>query len=125
MSKEFIGSKVFISTRPASLFYLRAPEGGETSVNWTEKNKELIVGVDEAESAMSYSNIVIKTVADDIFKTALEVDLSDVDPDDGDLTIKLRKVQICDDNGKNGYVYMFCSEAFGGDDGFIPPSGLG
>ena len=101
----------------------KAP-GGE-GTDWSAENKQLVVGVDDAASVMSYSNIIIKTVADDTFKTKLEIDLTDVDSEDGSLTVKLRKVKICDDNGNNGYVYMLCSEAFGGDAGFVPPEGLG
>jgi len=114
-------SRVFIKANLASPIFT---EVDDDDTDWTNTAKTLHVGSEAKESIHSYGNIVIKTIPNETHKSKLEIDLTDVTPGDGDLTIKLRKVQICDDNGKNGYVYMLCSQAFGGDNGFLPPEGL-
>ena len=90
----------------------------EEDVNWSEKNKELIVGTESPDSVFSYSNIVIKTTPDQTFPSKLEIDLSDVEASDGSLKLKLRKVKVCDGNGNTGQVYVLCSEVFQSDTGF-------
>tara|TARA_B110000495_G_C22764536_1_gene447583 strand:+ start:267 stop:635 length:369 start_codon:yes stop_codon:yes gene_type:complete len=101
----------------------------DDEADWTKVKKTLHVGSAKPESIYCYNNIVIKTVVnqEEEVLSKLEIDLSDVISDSPveELTIKLRKVQICDDNGKNAYIYMLCSESFEEDQGFLPPAGLG
>jgi hypothetical protein len=111
-------SKVFLDSRSANPLMFKVPDGGEDSVDWASKNKQLIVGVDDSASVMSYSNIVIKTTPDQTFPSKLEIDLSDVEASDGSLKLKLRKVKVCDGNGNTGQVYVLCSEVFQSDTGF-------
>jgi hypothetical protein len=116
---------VFGQVKTTGHLYTEVSGSGE--LEWEDADKSLHVGHTAKESIHSYNNIIIKTIPSETtgeFLSKLEIDLTHVDSADGDLIIKLRKVQICDDNGKNGYVYMLCSEAFGGDSGFVPPSGL-
>ena len=116
---------IFGEVKTVGPFYTEVSGGG--SEEWIDADKSLHVGHTAKESIHSYNNIIIKTIPSESteeFVSKLEIDLTDVDKADGSLVIKFRKVQICDDNGKNGYVYMLCSEAFDGDAGFVPPSGL-
>jgi hypothetical protein len=120
---------IFSQVKIAGPLFTEVGEGGDDG--WVDVDKTLHIGHANKASAHSYNNIVIKTLPSDEsngdgkYLSKLEIDLTDVDSEDGSLTVKLRKVKICDDNGNNGYVYMLCSEAFGGDAGFVPPEGLG
>jgi len=96
----------------------------EEAVNWADKNKELVIGTESPSSVFSYSNIVIKTTPDQTFPSKLEIDLSDVEPSDGSIKLKLRKVKVCDGNGNTGQVYVLCSEVFESDTGFNSGDGL-
>ena len=90
----------------------------KTAESFSEKNKSLIFGDTNKESALSFSNVVLKTCGDEDIPAKLEIDLTNVAKTDGELTIKLRKVQICDDNGVTADIYMLCSEAFNKGDGW-------
>ena len=115
-------SKIFRQIRLASPI---VQEVNDDDSDWGDTQKTLHIGNNVKESVHSYGNIVIKTLPNDSHKSKIEIDLTDVDSPAEELTIKLRKVQICDDNGNNAYIYILCSEAFEADASFVPPDGLG
>ena len=92
--------------------------------DWTQMEKTMHVGRPIADSIHSYNNIIIKTLPSATHKSKIEVDLTDVEPTDGNLSLKLRKVKVCDGNGNNGEIYVLCSEVFGTDSGFNTGDGL-
>ena len=117
-------TKVFIDTKSASPIFTEVDSTSES--DWQQVNKTLHIGNENKDSIHSYNNFVVKTVANDTHKSTLEINLKTVTDNSSaeELTIKLRKVQICDDNGNNAFVYMLCSEAFEADSGFVAPPGL-
>lgn len=107
--------KIFSDAKLASPIYT---EVDDDEAEWGDSKKTLHVGSDNGDSIHSYGNIVIKTTPDATHVSSLEIDLTDVEPSDGSLKLKLRKVKVCDGNGNTGQVYVLCSEVFQSDTDF-------
>ena len=99
--------------------------------NLEKKNKTLLIGRSEDEAgskthAHTYSNIIIHTTPDDggeegESKCQLIINLKDTGPDDSEeLVIRLRKMSVCDVNGKTAELYVLASQTFNEETGFIP-----
>jgi hypothetical protein len=88
-------------------------------------NKTILIGRSEEDAgskthAHTYSNIIIDTTPDEnTSKCRLKINLKDTAPDDSEaLVIKLRKMKVCDENGKTAWVYVLASEYFNEESGF-------
>jgi hypothetical protein len=114
-------TNVFKTAKTPGFLFLEV--SSEDNADWTAVSKSMHVGNNNENSVDSYNNFIVETVPNDSYKSTLKIDLSEVKNNSPaeQLTIKLRKVQVCDDNGNNAYVFMLCSEAFEADANFNLP----